>query len=677
MSIKFDEQYSINLRTAWEKFTNNIPWDYSFIRPEIYDSWVRSRNAGVNPVEPVSSVLNSEDLNICINANLDLIDVVHPYMEQLYDVVKDSGSYILLCDKDGYLLDVLGDADIIQQGKSHSMLVTGANRNESFAGTNGIGTCLYLKKPIQIWGEEHYLNQHKVYACSSAPFFDASGNILGCLDITLRQDKIHPHTLGMATSAADGITKELKIRAAYKDNQLISAQRNSIIQSMPSGVILLNSSYRIAQINKLALNMFHLKYEEVIGQSFFNFIRLDENMIPESEIYNKEINVSLLNSNLPPSKFNVSINIVTDDIGEKKGTVLIFSESKLIHKLVSNINGYQSKYTFDSIIGASTPLADTIRTAKSASQSSSNVLILGESGTGKELFAHAIHNESAYSQGPFVAVNCAALPRGLVESELFGYEKGAFTGANKDGNPGKFELADGGTIFLDEIGDVPLDVQVSLLRVIQTKEVVRIGGWYPKPINVRIIAATNKNLNTAIELKTFRSDLYYRLNVFTINVPTLSERVEDIRILADFFVQNFNRTKGRDVSISPEVYSLLLAYSWPGNIRELENVIERAVNITDTDTIQIEHLPQNISNIMLTQNRETLPELYTQREGDDNQNQPILNINQNTRQILIKALEKCNGNISDAATMLGINRRTLYRKIEKFGIQTDTYRTRL
>lgn len=752
MIYSADPTYQSHLAEAWEKFIGGEPFDEELLRPEVLASWKRSKAYGVDPMNPdrptnpSRRVLNADALNIRINSNLFLIEITHPYMEMIYSIVSRTGSFIMLCDKDGYILDSMGDNDIIQRGKE-TMLMTGANRSEQSTGTNAIGTCLALKAPIQICGEEHYLSTHKVYACSGAPIWDADGNIIGCLNITLRFEDVHPHTLGMVISAADGISKELKIRSASQSIELISAQRNTIIQSLTSGLFLLSKSHRIIQVSNRALDMLKLRYEDVIGRNFFHLICLDGNAqvdgayaVMEQEIYNKEMNVSILGTNRPAEKFNVSLNYVRDAQNAIQGTVLRFNEPKMINRLINNLSSYKAKYTFESIIGSSTAVRHLIETGRRAARSDSNVLILGESGTGKELIAQAIHNESAYASGPFVAINCAALPKSLVESELFGYERGAFTGASREGSPGKFELADGGTIFLDEIGDMPLDVQSSLLRVLQTKEIVRIGGKYPKQINARIIAATNSNLTAAIAEKTFRSDLYYRLNVLTINLPKLSDRENDICLLADYFVLDYNKHKNRNITIAPNVYPVLMRYTWPGNIRELENAIERAVNISDTDRIELEHLPDYITrsvDIPVPQPAPygraaffpSEPQPHGGAAPQSSAGQPYerasfpadqaaagayeeyppgqysaasfarqtpaaspaavlagqaaaesgglpsgLSLEERSKQIIIAGLIRCNGNVTETAKLLGINRRTFYRKLDKYEIDNNLYR---
>ena len=681
----FDENYNRFLDIAWEKFIRSEEYDYSLIRPEILESWKRSLAFSVDPTHSKTTILTPEELNRRIHSNLLLLKTTRPYMEKLYSIVEGSGFYLLIADKDGYILDMIGDKDIIEKGKD-TQLVIGANRSERYAGTNAIGTCLALKKSIQMWDGEHYVLPHKEFSCSCAPIFDSNDNLLGCLNITGSKTEIHTHTLGMVSSAVDGITKELKIRKINQEIEMISAQRNIIIETISTGLILLDESDNIIQINKNALMMLHFSYENVIGKNLFDLISVDD---PNdsgfrfsqygNEFYNKDTDIYSKGSGLPPMKFNMSINFVKDSLGIQNGTVIRLTEPKVIHKLVNKISGYQSSYTFDSIIGSSPAIRDMTEACKRVAKSSLNVLILGESGTGKELVAQSIHNASKYSNGPFVAINCGALPKGLIESELFGYERGSFTGANKEGNPGKFELADGGTIFLDEVGDMPLDVQISLLRVLQTKEIIRIGGKYPRKVNVRIIAATNQDLEAAIEAKTFREDLYYRLNVFSIQVPALRDRKQDILELANYFIRNFSASKGHGFRLAPEVGAALIRYPWHGNVRELENAVERAVNITDDNEIRFEHLPKSIRDYFEDRNSGgTDP--YTTREAtvreDDGRNVKAsgYNLEAASRKAIIACLEKSCGNVRNAAILLGISRRTLYRKMEKLGIDYQDYR---
>ncbi|AXN41231.1 sigma-54-dependent Fis family transcriptional regulator [Peribacillus butanolivorans] len=314
----------------------------------------------------------------------------------------------------------------------------------------------------------------------------------------------------------------------------------------------------------------------------------------------------------------------------------------------------KASYTFDHIMGKSPALMEIKVQARIAAKSDSNVLILGESGTGKELFAHSIHNESRRAMGVFVKVNCAAIPAELLESELFGYEEGSFTGAKKGGKAGKFEAADGGTIFLDEIGELPLHMQVKLLRVLQEKEIERVGSTGSVQIDVRVIAATNRNLEEMVSKGEFRLDLYYRLKVMQIHVPSLRKRLEDVEILVNYFVEKYqNLMKKRVQGMSDQALRQLRLYKWPGNIRELENIIERALNIVEEEEmIDSKHLPEEITGHKELVPIRTLAEVMEETE----------------RATIFSCLEMTSGNKSETAKRLGVSRTTLYEKMNKYGL---------
>lgn len=341
----------------------------------------------------------------------------------------------------------------------------------------------------------------------------------------------------------------------------------------------------------------------------------------------------------------------------------LVSLSNKISKLEKEIEYYKNeldnkrvaKYSFENLVGDSPSMNNIMVLAKKAAKTNSNVLILGESGTGKELFAHAIHNASNRNLAPFVKINCAAIPGELLESELFGYEEGAFTGAKKGGKKGKFELANGGTILLDEIGDMPMTMQAKLLRVLQEKEVERLGGNSLKNIDVRIIASTNKDLEKLVKKNEFRKDIFYRLNVMAIKLPPLRERKEDIEVLANELRMKIAERLGIYVEgISQDATEYLKSYEWPGNIRELENVIERSINLLDTDLIiKPKHLPQRL----------TRKKSKTYSEGNRNLKSIIEEVE---KEVIQECLEKTKGNKNKAAKILGISRVGLYKKIERY-----------
>ncbi len=313
------------------------------------------------------------------------------------------------------------------------------------------------------------------------------------------------------------------------------------------------------------------------------------------------------------------------------------------------------RYRFESILGVSEKIKDVLAMAGRVAASDATVLITGESGTGKELLAKGIHYNSPRAEGPFVAVNCAAIPENLIETELFGHVKGAFTGAIKD-REGRFELANGGTLFLDEVGDLRVDLQAKILRALQERQIDRVGGSHPVSVDVRVIAATNKDIERAVKDGKFREDLYYRLSVITIHMPPLRERKDDIALLVNHFLRKFNR--GAEVRIEAEAFSAIKAYGWPGNVRELENVIERASVLKRGDVITLADFPDKmkkekagVENIILN-----LPE-----EG--------IGLEDLERNLIIKALEKHRGNQTRAAEYLGITRPTLIYRMEKYGIK--------
>lgn len=317
---------------------------------------------------------------------------------------------------------------------------------------------------------------------------------------------------------------------------------------------------------------------------------------------------------------------------------------------------WEAKYSFDSIIGHSQPIALAKRQAFDIAATTAPVLITGETGTGKELFAHAIHRESPLKNGPFIRVNCAAIPENLVESELFGYEDGAFTGAKKGGKPGKFEMAADGTIFLDEVTDLPLSTQAKLLRVLQEREIERLGGTSLIPVNARVISATNASVKELMTQYRFRRDLYYRVNAFTLEIPRLADCLADLPLLSNHFIRGFNREMETRISgLNDQAMKLLMNYSWPGNIRELKSCIERACLDAKMGLIR----PENLRHLGVVLQPEEVP-------GGD------LNLDfareRAEREAILRALEAAGGNKKRAARLLGINRTYLYRKLHELRI---------
>jgi len=378
-----------------------------------------------------------------------------------------------------------------------------------------------------------------------------------------------------------------------------------------------------------------------------------------------------------------SSNIIISEPVAADGFVMILRSIERVQKLVHRMTGARARLTFANVIGESPALREALRLAKLASNSNSTVLLHGETGTGKEIFVQSIHNSSARADGPFVAINCAAIPRELINTELFGYEGGSFTGADRQGRPGKFEQAHGGTLFLDEIGDMPLDLQTTLLRAIETRTIVRIGGHRVIPADVRIIVATHKDLREEARRGNFRSDLYYRLNVLTINIPSLRERADDLPLLVQHFLQRQSRNLGRSFTITPEAMAALRRYNWPGNVRELENMLERVTYLMPKATITVDDLPIDIQQTMErnqpTGTGDTDSHSQTQ-EGQQRllQRAPLTAVDKSgalkehsmnaEMQAIVQAWQASNGHVTRAAALLGISRTTMWRKMVKYGL---------
>ncbi len=368
----------------------------------------------------------------------------------------------------------------------------------------------------------------------------------------------------------------------------LERQLDTINASVQEGILYFNQRGKVIYSNPAASVLLNMRPQDLVGQTLNTLFKEGDSLLYDSNYFNKRI----FTSNFDPSI-------------KYPGTSTIFMQNENKHcpgLIVTLRDRYQSRdevnsnigVSFENILGISNAIVSVKEKARRVAKGHSTVLINGESGTGKELLARAVHGASDRKDGPFISLNCSAIPPGMLESELFGYEEGAFTGARKGGKPGKFELASNGTIFLDEIGDMPLAQQAKILRVLEEQEVDRLGGTLPYKVDARVIAATNKDLKELVKRGDFRKDLYYRLNIIPLEMPPLRDRLEDIAVYVDYFIKEFNNTLKRDIKgIAPDTMGRLMSYSWPGNVRQLRNVIEYAVNIATEPYIYIYDLPDH------------------------------------------------------------------------------------
>ncbi len=655
----------------WQTFVDTGECEQDRVRRVIYHSWLRCIESAVDPLSDKSHhCLNGTALLTALQKRANLIRVAHPFMTDLYTIVKGTGFVVVLTNEEGYILKLFGDKGMTDIPMTKDFF-RGASWHEKEAGTNAIGTAIEEKFPVQVSGAEHFCKKHHALTCSAAPIIDPNGKLIGILDISGGCENAHSHTLGMVVAAAKAITAQLRI--TLKNHQLAVANKTltNFFNMVSDGVLLLDKHGKITELNPAAEQIFCKTREELSG------IRLDSDSLLVDSSGRKtkspildwqhsgtEIELSLQTAGGTCSCL-ASIEPIEDEQEEISGSYITLRPVKAVQNLIHRYSGYFASLQFNDIIGRSVEMEEAIDLAKLSAQSSSNVLLQGESGTGKEIFAQAIHNQGNRRSAPFIPLNCGAIPRELVGSELFGYEDGAFTGASKGGKPGKFELASGGTLFLDEIGDMPLEHQAVLLRVIQEKRMTRIGGLKMIPVNVRLICATHKNLLERVQKGTFRQDLYYRLNVMSITIPPLRERKEDIPLLFKHFLDKLCRDRGAKLSVAQDLMHFLYSYPWPGNVRELQNVVERAANLAINGVVGMNQLPLEIIH---NHGQEVTNHSIATTPGQSTRGQRQQRQKEREKNQLLHLLNAHAGNVSQVARELGVSRKTIYNRMHKHAI---------
>jgi sigma-54 dependent transcriptional regulator, acetoin dehydrogenase operon transcriptional activator AcoR len=636
------------LETLWEWFVTKSKEEVvvNKVRKNVLDSWKRCQDKGVNPRQmQTKPALSDLELKGLLEQS-ELYHAAKPIIDDLYHKMTGTGYLITLNDQYGRMIYLKGETPIKRLAEKMNF-APGMDWGEQAAGTNAIGTSIVTKSPIQILSAEHFCQGCHPWTCSSAPIFHPlTKQVIGAIDITGKWYNAQPHTLGLAVSIAQMIEKQLEYAYMQVNNFLTEYFYHSIKKWKNHHVLVLTHDLRVFKSDEALFDSLNLSPLTNLKEiPLFHFLVKE---LKKLENFPKEIHYD---KKLYVQDYEV---VYLEPILFKReiaGYMIVFKEKASLTPTALN-----DQSPWNNIIGKSNIFINSLYKCQKAAPANVPILLLGESGTGKEVIAKTIHEASLRKDQPFIAINCGAIQKELIGSELFGYERGAFTGARKDGKKGKFEEADGGTLFLDEIGEMPLDLQVHLLRVLQEKEVTRLGSSKPIPVNVRIIAATNKDLHKLIQNGQFRDDLFFRLNVVTVNLPPLRERKEDIPLLADYFLKLFaEKYEKPPLSLAPDTLKFLNSYKWPGNIRELQNALEYAVIFCDSSMINLENLPS-----YLLENRESRSE----------QNDGLSLIEQEEKKMLIQLLEETKGNLSAVAKRMNIARSTLYRKLKKYGISS-------
>ncbi|EFW84548.1 sigma-54 interaction domain-containing protein [Pseudomonas savastanoi] len=631
------------LEQAWRARLSGVDERPATVRKVIWDSWGRSIAGGVNPEDSDYRFVDPQHLAATLAANRVLIAAAAQVMRGL--LAYNPRGHINLTDAEGTTLYFCG----------LDLTPVGTRLLESVQGTNCTGLALAEDSLVYVLAEENFgtgLRQRRMH-CAAAPIRNAQGKTLAMLTLTAEPGWFHFHTLGTVQAAAEAVSRQMALQALLEEQQ-------TVLEVLNEGLVVLDERGCIKALNRYARQLFRVGLD-LLGSPFQRLGRSDLN---EQILARIGEGLRDLDCTFELHDFSQLSCLVSVCPLEQGGRVVSLRENRRIREITRRIIGTQARYTFETIQGRSRAIADAVHFGRIASRSDSTTLILGESGTGKELFAQAIHNASDRNSGPFVAVNCGAIPRDLVQSELFGHVEGAFTGSAKGGSAGKFELADGGTIFLDEIGDMSFDAQVSLLRVLQEGEVTRVGAKSSRPVDVRIIAATHRNLSQAVAEGAFREDLYYRLNVLNLTVPPLRMRREDIALLAQHFLDRCARSLRKSVlGLSAQALELLVAYSWPGNVRELENSIERATNLATGELVQPADLPLEIRQRSGLAVPGRLPVPLAAHD-----------LGTHEMHAIIAALGSTRGNIRLAARQLNVSRGGLYNKMSRFGLNAADFR---
>lgn len=636
------------------------------VRPEVLSSWLRCYRAGVDPQsEGVQLRLDPQELSLRVEQNREFIEIATPFLDSLAANVAGSGFRVDLFDRDLYFLKQFGQAETIEMAAKRGS-VLGACRSEMTNGTNAINLAAVLGQPVQLVGPEHYNVHSHIWTCSATPIFDDHGLLLGVINVAGHFSKVHSHTLGMVIALGKAIEYNLRQHRLYKEKATAYAYLENIVESISEGLIAVNGQGEIALMNGTAGQLLNIVPRDALN------CRAEDIFDPQSTLLqfqhggkplaDKELVFSHKNK-----RKSVIGNVSPIQNGtDVEGTLAVFKGLSRARNFVKTVAGFQAYFTFDDLIGSGSRFGQAVSLARQAASLPSNMLLVGESGTGKELFAQATHNASAGKDGPFVGINCAAIPAELIESELFGYDGGAFTGARQDGKPGKFQLAEGGTLFLDEVNAMPVTMQAKLLRVLQNRSFFRVGGVQEIPFKARVIAAANRDLWEEVRQGNFREDLFYRLNVITIEIPPLREHREDIAQLARYFCEKLADKFSFPLTVSQAALRVMEQYNWPGNVRELENVIERcAVLVCSRESYAIE--PDDLLGYpgirnFLAQGTASQQPVFGEPACS------LTRLEQMEKEMVQNALGRSRGNISQAAKELGITRKTLYKKIDKYKI---------
>lgn len=641
------------LQEAWERFVNDGELDPG-MDPVVAISWQRCAPR-LNPRKPPQwAYLSPSTLPLSSVQHSFLRLVARPVMEDIYQFIEGSGNLLLLTDSSACVFELLGDPGIEEAMRSLGFK-PGAFLDEGRIGTNAFALAMAESFPIQIVGPEHFLMAFHGLHSVAAPLHDPAGNPIGAIGMLRKQTLPLPASLGIVFAAAKAIENQLQAEHFIREANAQTTEFNVTLDAISEGILAWTAQGIVTHLNGRGGALLGIKPALVVGRPLLDHIRLPES-ISRAAGRGEELNDVEAGFKVDGEKHDVSLSlrVIRHPQGEPLAFIATLRPMAEVHQLVNQVLGSQARLTLDDIIGQGPAVQQMRRQALATVRTREGILLVGEQGTGKNSLARAIHNSGSRAAGPFLAINCRAIPRELVIDEFLGFEPGAFSNATATGQPSKFELADGGTLFIEEIDALPLELQSILARILRSGEVVRLGGKRVMPVDVRVMASTESNLEERTKTGSFRADLFCLLSASMIQVPPLRERAEDISLLIDRSLDRLRLQFGRALAISQAARDLLCRYAWPGNIAELESVMELATFNSDGQAIEVEHLAESLSASDAVAERSGVASVTTLKEME--------------KRAITEVLRVAKGNHSKAARMLAISRNTLYRKIKELGI---------
>jgi sigma-54 dependent transcriptional regulator, acetoin dehydrogenase operon transcriptional activator AcoR len=651
----YDERLTME---AWENLLSGKEISPAPLCDLIVHSWDRCRSSNVNPsLSHTPELVTADDFVRLGQQHRELIEASAPFTESVRNLLSETNSILILSDPTGHILKAHGDPATLEAALEVGLIPGGVWQEQSI-GTNAIGTALAAGEPVQVHGAEHFCAGIKRWSCSATVVRDPfNGEILGGVDISGLAKAFNPYWLGLAMTLARSIEERLARRNVERRCRLIEAGLRRFSNTPPEGLIFFDRKGNLVRSDAhaaraLAAMEVDLKISSRVNAFNEEFPETARMKLPEW---------------IRPEWLEPII-----DGGEKVGTALVLpapsgrgSQLRYSSGVILSKPEQAPRGCFEQILWASPSLGRVVEKARELAEADLPALLLGETGAGKEVFAEAIHKSGRRGQGPFIPLNCGGMPREILASELFGYVEGAFSGARRSGMVGRIEAANKGTLFLDEIGEIPLDMQPYLLRVLEEGKVYPLGDNKPRRVDFRLIAATNKDLRTETTAGRFRLDLFYRVSVGLLRIPPLRERKGDIPFLVERFNSQVAERHDRSMKeFEPDVMAAFAEYSWPGNVRELRNLVESLVVLMGRrNTVTMADLPQEFLSSIGAGQPTTTDSVLTKLEGAE-------------RDAVKTTIYACRGNLTQAAEKLGIAKSTLYQKIKEYGLAQEVANAR-